>query len=434
MTIVQFQLDNGIPVLFERLPHLHSVTIGVWVLVGSRHEGERVQGISHLVEHMLFKGTRKRNALEIAEALEFVGGEINAFTCREYSCYWAKAPSDHFGLAADVLSDLVVDSQFDAGEFVKERKVILEEIKMYEDNPEDLCMDLLSRSVFDSSLGHPIVGTSGIVKGIPRDAVYDYYRRMYGPKDMFVTIVGNVTEQVVRREIARFRWPDGRRHARVKPFPGGEFRNAVRVDGKKTEQAHVAVAFGGLPIAHRDRYLVHLVNAHLGGGMSSVLFQEVREKRGLAYSVNSFMQAYRDIGLFGIYCGMSAGKAREVLAVVRQVLQRLIDSGMTAERLARMKEQIKGNLLLSLEKPSFRMTRLGINHLYFDRMIPVEEVVEMIDAIRPEQVHDLSRRLFGPGYLAATGVGAFTRRDVVAGLGTRPGQPFASQAGPRARP
>jgi predicted Zn-dependent peptidase len=433
MPISQFKLDNGIPVLFERLEHLHSATIGVWALVGSRHESTPQHGISHLVEHMLFKGTNKRNAREIAESLEFVGGEINAFTSREYSCYWAKSSTEHFVTAVDVLADLVIHSQFDEEEFRKERKVILEEIKMYEDQPEELCMDMLARIVFDESLGHPIVGTTKIIKDIPRDDVFAYYKRMYGPEDMFITVVGNVTEKQVRREMEKFAWPKGTKHTRVKPFPAAAYRTGVEAAKKEEiEQAHLTVTWPGLPIAAPNRYLLHLINAHLGGGMSSVLFQEVREKRGLAYNVYTFLQSYRDIGLFGVYCGTSQKQVTEVLKVVRDEMHRVRDEGIPEARLHQMKEQLKGNLLLSLEKPSFRMTRLGVNHLYFGRMLPVDEVVATIDAITPEQVAALAKELFSQGYLAATGVGNFTRKDIIAGIG----QPTRTvpAAGPRGRP
>ena len=421
MPITQFRLANGIPVLFERLEHLHSATIGVWALVGSRHEAPPQQGISHLVEHMLFKGTKKRNAREIAEALEFVGGEINAFTSREYSCYWAKASTDHFHTACDVLSDLVVGSQFDEGEFLKERKVILEEIKMYEDSPEELCMDVLARIVFDQSLGHPIVGTTKIIGKMPRKEVFAYYRKMYGPEDMFITVVGNVPESEVRAQMEKFIWPDGTKHSKVKPFPNAEYRTGVAATKKKIEQAHVTIAWPGLPIAAPNRYLLHVINAHFGGGMSSVLFQEVREKRGLAYNVYTFLQSYRDIGLFGIYCGTSAKQVTEVLKVVKDEVAKLREEGIPEARLHQMKEQLKGNLLLSLEKPSFRMTRLGVNHLYFGRMLTVDEVVATIDSINTADVKQLVEQVFGTGYLAASGVGNFTKSAITAALG-QPGK------------
>jgi predicted Zn-dependent peptidase len=371
---------------------------------------------------MLFKGTKQRNAREIAEALEFVGGEINAFTSREYSCYWAKASTDHFSTACNVLTDLVTGSQFDEQEFLKERKVILEEIKMYEDSPEELCMDVLARIVFDKHLGHPIVGTTKLIGKMPRKQVYEYYRRMYGPEDMFITVVGNVTEATVRREMAKFKWPAGAKHQRVKPFPTAEYRRGVVATKKKIEQAHVTVAWPGLPIAAPNRYVLHIINAHLGGGMSSVLFQEVREKRGLAYNVYTFLQSYRDIGLFGVYVGTSAGKVTEVLKVVRDEMERMRVEGIPESRLEQMKEQLKGGLLLSLEKPSFRMTRLGVNHLYFGRMLQVDEVVKTIDSITGEQIKALCEHIFSQGYLASTGVGNFTKKDITAAIG-QPGKP-----------
>jgi predicted Zn-dependent peptidase len=418
MPVTQFRLENGIPVMFERLEHLHSVTIGVWVLVGSRHETPQQHGISHLVEHMLFKGTPKRNAREIAEALEFVGGEINAFTSREYSCYWAKASTEHFPMAAGVLGDLIVNSQIDEEEFLRERKVILEEIKMYEDSPEEVCMDQLSKLVFDEHLGHPIVGTTKLIRDMPRDSVFNYYKKMYGPQDMFITVVGNVSPKQVEKEIAaHFKWPNGTKHTPVKPFPTGEYRTGVTFTKKDIEQGHLAIAYEGLPIAAPDRYALHVLNAHLGAGMSSVLFQEVREKRGLAYSIYTFIQAYKDIGVFGIYCGTNAGKVKEVLEVVRKEVERVRDEGIPAKRLNQMKEQLKGNLLLSLEKPSFRMTRLGVGRLYFGRTLPVEEIVDTINSVTTEQVGELANRIFRKGYYVTSGVGNFGKREMLAGIG-----------------
>ena len=421
MPIIQFQLENGIPVLFERLDHLHSATIGVWVLVGSRHESTPQHGISHLVEHMLFKGTKTRNALDIAESLEIVGGEINAFTSREYSCYWAKASTEHFSKACDVLSDLLVNSRFDEQEFVKERKVILEEIKMYEDSPEELCMDMLAQNVFDEGLGHPIVGTSKLIRDVQRDTVFGYYRKMYGPQDMFITIVGNVPEDQVHREIAKFHWQRRMDKSRVKPFAQARLTRGVSYRKKEIEQAHLTVAYGGLPVAAPNRYVLHTINAHLGSGMSSALFQEVREKRGLAYNIYTFVQSYRDIGILGIYCATSSSKVKDVLTIVRQEIERVKNEGVPPKRLTQMKEQLKGNLLLSLEKPSFRMTRMGVSHHYFGRIMPVEEIVATIESITQEDVAEMAKEILSRGYYAVSGVGNFPRKELTAGLG-RPGK------------
>lgn len=415
MSVTEFSLENGIPVLFERLDHLHSVTIGVWVLVGSRHEKPEQWGVSHLVEHMLFKGTRTRSPLQIAQALEFVGGEINAFTSREYSCFWTKSASQHFGMSVDVLSDIVVNSQFDIEEFTKERKVILEEIAMYEDAPEDHCSDLLTGRFFDENLGHPIVGTTKIVGKIPRDQVFDYYKKMYTHKSVFITVVGNVPESEVRKQMEKFRWEDVPKKAKAPTYPKAKYTTGVAHSAKKIEQAHVAMAFRGLPTAAADRYVLHLLNAYLGGGMSSVLFQEVREKRGMAYSIYSFVQSYEDSGMLGIYCGTNPKSVKAMLVTVCDEIRRLRDNGIPPERLGQMKEQLKGNLLLAMEKPSFRMNRLGVGHRYFGRILSVEEVVATIDAISTDQVDAMARKIFADGISAISGVGQFPRRELSAG-------------------
>ncbi len=387
-------LDNGIPVLFERMENLRSVTVAIWALIGSRHETPDRYGIAHVVEHMIFKGTKRRSSRQIAESLELIGGESNAFTSREYSCYYAKVANTDWNLAVDVLADIVSGSVFDAGELEKERKVILEEISMYEDNPEELSHEHLVGQIFDQRLGHPIIGTRKIVGGMSRDTVLDFYRDYYHPRNMFVTVVGNLTDEQLEKGVRKL-WPQGAAHKGKTPLAGNtKFRKGKVEIRKDIEQLHLCLGLPGLPVVHEDRFVLHLMNNHLGGGMSSRLFQEVREKRGLAYSIYTFVQAYKDIGFFGVYCGTSGNRVDKVKQLVKSELDRLAEKGLSPRRLGQLKRQIRGNFLLGLEKTGFRMNRLGVSHLYFGRTFSVDEVLARIDAITNEDITRVSRKLF----------------------------------------
>lgn len=419
MSISIRRTGSGIPILVENIDHLRSVTLGVWARVGSRQESPEEFGVSHLVEHMLFKGTRRRSARRIAELIENVGGELNAFTSREYSCFYARVSWDKLPLAAEVLADLVQNPTFPEDELDKERRVILEEISMYEDQPDDQVHEDMTACLYDETMGHPIVGTREIVAGVARDSLLKYYRERYVPSNLFLTVVGRIPRgglQVLAKAFG------GRRTGRT-PNRGVEataaFRCLDRVRTKKIEQLHLCLAAAGLSIRHRDRYALHLLSNHLGGGMASRLFQEIREKRGLAYSVYSFVQSYDDTGLFGVYAATSPERFREVAEVTLAELELLAKRGITETRLAQLKDMVMGALQLGLEKAGARMSRMGVGYHYFGRIVPIDEVVASVKRVSRADILRVARLVFRGGFDTITAVGPVDEdrfRSVIEGL------------------
>lgn len=396
---------SGIPLLVENLEHLRSVTIGVWARVGSRHEAPPVQGVSHMVEHLLFKGTRRRSARAIAEVLENVGGELNAFTSREYSCFYARVAWEKLDLAVDVLSDLLQNPSFPKDELDRERRVILEEISMYEDQPDDQVHEDMTACMFDEALGHPIVGTREVVSGVTRDTIRNYYRSLYVPENLFVTVVGKLPRGGVRLLQESFAKAAPRRAASGLSHPPATFRARDRVRTKDIEQLHVCMALAGLPITHADRYALHLLSNHLGGGMASQLFQEIREKRGLAYTVYSFVQSYADTGLFGVYAATRPDKLGEVADLTLAELEKVASRGVTARRLEQLQDMVCGSLQLGLEKAGARMSRMGVGYYYHRKIIPIDDVVRQVRTITPDDMRRVAATVFRGGFDTVTAVG-----------------------------
>lgn len=415
---------GGLPVIYERLDYLRSVIVGAWVEVGSRHERRPEEGFSHLVEHMLFKGTGRRTARAIAAELECLGGELNAFTSREYSCYYARAASRHFATTMDVLGDLVLRSSFPASEYTREQQVVLEEIRMYEDSPEELSHELLQSSSFSPDLGHPIVGTADIIGGAPRQAVLDYYHRMYRPGRIFLTVLGNIGEDELRSQLHHFGPLVDGRPGKVGKLRQPRSLTARTLVRKPIEQLHMCYGIRSLSMTHKDRYVLHLINTYLGGGMSSRLFQEIREKRGLAYNVYSFVQSFMDSGLWGFYCASSPANGGKVRSLLQKELDLLIQKGIGARTVSKLKEQMIGSLLLGLEKTSFRMTRLAVGRMYFGDAQPMDRVIALIDAVTPDDVKRVAGELLGRGFDTAVAVGPVPDGAEAAILG---GEPTASR-------
>jgi len=396
---------GSLPVIYERLDYLRSVIVGVWVIVGSRFERPREQGFSHFVEHMLFKGTSSRDRKEVVASLERLGGELNAFTGREYSCYFARAASRHFGHTMDVLSDIVLNSTFPEDEFERERGVVLEEIRMYEDSPEELSHELLQSNMFGPPLGHPIVGSEKIISKCTREKVFDYYRRMYGSGRIFLTILGNVSREEVEEQVAHFApLINARSLKRPKMRPSESFCRRI-LARKPIEQLHMCFGVKAISMSHKDRYVLHLINTYLGGGMSSRLFQEIREKRGLAYNVYSFAQSFHDMGMWGFYCATSPDKGPQVRKILEKELDRLKKRGIGARKVRQLKDQMIGSLMLGLEKTSFRMTRVAFGHIYFDGIVPIDQVLALVESVTPEDVKRVVNELLKNGFQTAVAVG-----------------------------
>ncbi|MHB1419965.1 MAG: M16 family metallopeptidase [Bacillota bacterium] len=398
-------LSSGVRVVTEEVPAVHSVALGIWVRTGSRNETEQQHGVSHFLEHLLFKGTAKRTAKQIAEALEAVGGQLNAFTTKEYTCYYAKVLADHLDLAIDILTDMFFNSLMDPNDIAKEKNVILEEIKMYEDSPDELVHDLFAKTVWKGHpLGRAILGTAESVQQIQRQDIIDYYNSQYVSENVVVAVAGKIKHPEIMERLAPMfsKMTSGHRSVSGEaPTP----QTAVRVQEKEIEQVHICLGTPALSQDSEDVYPLHVLNNVLGGGLSSRLFQQIREDRGLAYSVYSYHTTYFDSGLFAVYAGTSLANLKQVTELIGGEIISIRDKGILPDELQRTKDQIKGNLLLGLENVSSRMSRLGKTELCFDRIVTAEEVVERISKVTLEQILELGRRLFAPEKFTITAIG-----------------------------
>jgi predicted Zn-dependent peptidase len=402
-------LDGGLRVISEYLPSVRSVALGIWASVGSRDEDVAHAGATHYLEHLLFKGTRKRTALDISSAVDAVGGELNAFTSKEYTCYYARVLDADLALAVDVVSDMVINSVIAAKEVEAERGVILEEIAMNDDDPSDVVHEAFMGKLFgDTPLGRPILGTVDSINKITRDQIAGHYAQRYGPENLVVTAAGGVDhDKLVPLVLEAFRPVldnAGPQPPRLSGPGVAAPGTGVRLVSRAIEQANVILGTEGVARTDDRRFALGVLNAALGGGMSSRLFQEVREKRGLAYAVYSFSSQYADTGLFGVYAGCQPAKADEVLAICREEIDKAVDRGLTDEELERGKGQMRGQLVLGLEDPASRMSRLGKSELVYDRLEPVDEILAQIDAVTLDDVREVGRLVLGqPKTLAVVG-------------------------------
>jgi predicted Zn-dependent peptidase len=404
-------LPSGLRIITEQVPGQRSATIGVWVGVGSRDESPTLHGCSHFLEHLLFKGTPERSALDISIALDAVGGEFNAFTAKEYTCFHARVLDEDLPLAVDVLGDMITSSVITEDDVDAEREVILDEIAMHDDDPDDVAHNLFSAQAWgDSPLGRPIAGTVASIEAMAREQIVRFYRRHYRPERMVVSVAGNVEHakvvRLVRRAFARNDFLAGS----SAPVPARQVLKARRVGSglaearRQFEQVNVVLGVNGITRSDDRRFALGVLNAALGGGTSSRLFQEVREKRGLAYSVFSFASQHIDAGLVGVSVGCLPAKLDQVLEVVRSELAKVAESGITAEELARGKGQLKGGLVLGLEDSASRMSRLGKSELVDDDLLSIDEVLARVEAVTLDDVRTLAATLFTqPEILAIVG-------------------------------
>lgn len=385
--------ENGLRIVTEKIPSVRSVAIGIWVGTGSKYENRQNNGISHFLEHMFFKGTASRSAKEIAETFDEIGGNVNAFTSKEYTCYYARVLDQHAPIALDVLSDMFFHSVFDSGELEKEKNVVIEEISMYEDTPDDLVHDLIARASYaDHPLGYSILGTEDVLRSLQRDDLLQYIEQRYLPANTVIAVAGNFDDSLVETIKSRFSAFSSKHQDRT--VSGPTFVGDVIVHQKATEQAHLCISVPGFPVGHDEAYSLTLLNNVLGGSMSSRLFQEIREERGLAYSVYSYHSAYKETGTFTIYTGTAPEQVGQVFDIVTDVLRDVAENGITDKELNKGKEQLKGSLMLSLESTSSRMSRLGKNELLLKRHLSLDEVIAKIDRISHESVLAVARELF----------------------------------------
>ncbi len=392
-------------VLTERMPQVRSVSIGLWIKVGSRFERAERAGVSHFIEHLLFKGTESRSAEEIAQAIDSVGGTLDAFTSRENTCLYAKVLGEHLPLAVDLLSDLLLRPRLSAEDIEKERRVVLEEIKMVEDDPDDLIHDLFAQQLWpDHPLGRPVLGFRQTLQTFTRMDILDHLRDFYQPDRVIVAAAGDLEHARVAELIwSVFRDWHGRACASNGSSPTSVHR--VRHEERDSAQLHLVLGAEGLPYNHTNRYAFYLMNAILGSSMSSRLFQEIREKRGLAYSIYSYQASYQDSGLLAVYAGTSAESHRQVVDLIRAEFARLRQGPVDLQEFHRAKAQLKGNLLLGLESTSSRMTRLAKTEIYFQRYFDLDEIIQGIDGVSPETFAQLNRALFEPDRYALTTIG-----------------------------
>jgi predicted Zn-dependent peptidase len=406
------RLENGIKVVTEKMPHVRSVCIGIWVPTGSRHEAPEKNGISHFVEHMLFKGTDTRTSLDISTAVDSLGGEINAFTSREMTTYYIKVLDEHLDVALDILSDIFLHSLFDKKELEKERQVILEEIRMQEDQPEDHVHDLIQEVVWPNQpLGFPVAGREESVSSINREGIIDFIEKRYSQKGIVISCAGNIEHEACVQAIDQgFR--DYTSVPGPSPLKPPTYHSGTRVINKDLEQVHLCLSLPGLRQNHPDRYAFYALNTILGTNMSSRLFQEVREKRGMAYSVFSYLSSYIDSGSLTIYTGTGREKIRAVIEVIRNQLDDLSSQPVSDQELSKAKEYMKGGLMLSLESSSSVMSRIAKQTLYFESYQSVDDMVQEIEGVTSEKILELASGSFRGDQLSMAAIGPIQKEEL----------------------
>ena len=399
-------LPNGLTILTERMEHVRSVAMGVWIKAGSRHETAEINGISHFVEHMVFKGTRSRTAQLIAREVDAIGGNLDAFTGKESICLNMKVLDEHVPSALDVLSDMVLNPTFSSDDIQRERGVILEEIKIDEDNPDYLISEIFTQSFWKGHpLGKPILGTRETVKSFEQDTLFGYYGERFHGGNIIFSAAGNLEHEVfVENVIQRFQALPGGLSKGLGEPPKTASRIILR-NKKALEQVQLCLGVPSPPIAHEQRYVTLVLNTILGGGMSSRLFQTIREERGLAYAIYSDLNPYCDTGSLCIYAGTPASKALEVIELIMVEFRRLKQEPLPAEELRRAKDQLKGNILLGLESSTSRMSNLARQEMYFQYFFSMQEILDMVEKVTAEQVMTMAQTLFQPEAVAVTLLG-----------------------------
>ena len=387
------------------MSQVRSISIGVWLTRGSRHESAERGGIAHFVEHMLFKGTGTRTAEDIAQAIDSIGGQLDAFTAKEYASYYIKVLDEHLPLAIDILSDIVRNPAFSPEDVEREKKVVLEEIKMVEDTPDDLVHELFTQGFWENHpLGRPILGTKETVESFNTDLLRDYFRNAYTARNLIVSAVGNLEHAHVR-DLVHEKFGSLVEPGEVVHDEAPRVVPKILVRNKELEQSHLCLGVGSYPQNHEERYSSYVLNTLLGGSMSSRLFQNVREKRGLAYAVFSGLSAYRDAGSFTIYAGCANEAVEEVIDLCVEELRTVKNSPVPDAELQRSKDHLKGSLMLSLENTASRMSHLARQEIYFDRQFGLDETLQGIERVTAEDVQRVAADLFRNGSLAATVLG-----------------------------
>ncbi len=406
-------LSNGIKVVTEKIPYFHSVSIGIWVKTGSRYEKKEHQGVCHFIEHMLFKGTARHSALEIAKCIDSVGGLLNAFTAKEYTCFYAKVLKQYLPLAVELLSDIFLNSLFAPEDIEKERNVILQEIHMIKDTPDEYIQDLFNTTYFfGHPLGYPIQGELETIQNLDRDSIVAVFNSEYlQASRIIVAAAGDLEHDLLVEEISRS-FAGLTSHQNVPPRDSFTPQKKADFHHRKLEQVHICMGTAGLSQLDPQRYALYILNALLGGSMSSRLFQEIRERQGLAYTVYSFVTSFFDTGLLGIYMGVKKDAAQQALAIVLRELDKLKDHPVEELELNNAKEQLKGNILLSTESTDNRMSRLAKSEIYYNKYLPLEEVIAEIDRVTGDDIQQLSRALFDSAHITYTFLGPLKEKEL----------------------
>ena len=399
-------LPNGLTLVAEKIPFVRSVCFGIWVKNGSRNESRANNGISHFIEHMLFKGTDKRTAGQIADEIDAVGGQLNAYTSKEYTCYYTRTLDANFDIALDIISDMFFNSKFDEEEIHKERNVIFEEINMYEDSPEELVHDILNAEIWkDNSLGYPILGTAESISTFDNQAFKNYFNRQYIPANTVIAITGSFDEEEVISKIkdrfASFKDPDSKCDGLTK----SSFNKALVTKEKEIEQVHLAMGFEGLSIGSEKSQAMAVLNTVIGGGLSSRLFQKIREEEGLVYSVYSYHSSFMDTGLFTIYAGLNRDNVPRVIELTLNEIEKFRCDNISVEQLQRTKEQLKSNYLLSMESTASRMSSIGKSQLLLNTVYGPDEIIGRIDNVCLEDLSELAQLLFDRNKMSLAAVG-----------------------------
>lgn len=400
-------LDNGVRLVYEHLPQVRSVSTGVWVGVGSRNETSDINGISHYIEHMLFKGTKKRTAKDIAYAIDGLGGQINAFTAKENTCYYTKTLDAHIQISFDLLSDMFFNSKFLKKDLETEKKVIFEEIKMYEDTPEEHVHDLVLEKVWEGdSIGMPILGTFASLSNIQRQDILKFIKNNYTPERTVISVAGNFNENelIVLADKYFGNWKSTSINTTQDSIP--VFNRNVFIKQKDTEQVHMCLSFDGIPQGEDSIYSLLVLNNVLGGGMSSRLFQRIREEKGLVYSIYSYPASYKNTGIFTIYAGMNPEYVDEVIESIQKEIKDIINNGITPDEFNRSKEQLKGNYILGLESTSGRMSSIGKSELILGYVNTPDEILEKIENVSLTSLSEVIERVLNTQRRAACFIGS----------------------------
>lgn len=406
-------LSNSITVVAEQIPYVKSVSLGLWVKVGSRDEELEEHGISHFIEHMFFKGTEKRSAKDIAQEMDSLGGELNAFTSREATTFYLKVLDEDLLDAVKLLSDIFHNSTFDKREIEKEKKVVIEEINMVADDPEDYIHDLHAQNMLrENPLGRTILGNIETIRSMNRRKILGFIEEHYKARDIVIAVAGNFEFSYLMKVLDRYFGRSSNKpssgHVRITPEIDGD----ILIKRKKLEQVHICIGMKGLPLPHKDRYALFLLNSIIGGSLSSRLFHEIRENRGLAYSIYSYLSLYHDTGQFNIYAATGVSSANEVIRLIIKELNSIREEGIAADEIRKTKNQLKGNLMLSMESTGTRMNKLAKDEIYFGRFFSLEDVISEIERVSKDQIRILAEEIFDPKSFIVTILGPLSKKEI----------------------